>query len=123
MSTSNPLARLAYLWRTPSAFLDDWRKYARNQAGHGAVGIVAGLLTAEIGMAFGVACVVFYTAWELTQWQFRRAAASDCAEDWAFAFTGFAIGLTQAWLFLVTMAVYLIAGIFWRIELKNGGQV
>lgn len=115
---------LAYLWRTPNAFRTDWRRFWKNQAGHGGIGIACGLATGLAGSllswwwGFGVGafCLSFYALWEYSQWQFRRGEASDCWEDWAYFYTGFMVGLLKAWLFVPAMVAHLIAGILWRVE-------
>ena len=105
--------KLAYLWQTPSAFYDDWRKYARNQLGHAlVVGILPGFFLGHFA-GFGLA---LYAVWEITQWQFRRALASDCVEDWAFVACGAAFGVTGSVWFLVVMMAFLAAGVLWRVE-------
>lgn len=106
--------RIAYLWRTPSAFRDDWRGYAVNQSGHWAVvGVLPGLL---LGGAALPLIGLIYGLWELTQWQFRRASVSDCWEDWAFVMSGALFGATLHGGVLAVALGFLVAGIVWRIE-------
>lgn len=106
--------RIAYLWSTPSAFRREWRKYALNQTGHFlCVGVLPG---AVLGAAWIPVILAAYFVWELTQWQFRRAAASDCVEDWTFVAAGCAFGATGDVTILSIAAGFLLAGIFWRLE-------
>lgn len=106
--------RLTHAWMTPSAFRSNWRKYAINQLGHGlAVGV---LPAAILGHQLAAVVLIAYAAWEYTQWQWRRAEASDCWEDWAFVACGAFFGLTGSLGFPVLMVAFLVAGILWRVE-------
>lgn len=108
------IERLVHLWKTPSAFRGDWRRYAINVLGHaGLVGFLPGLLLGPggLGLALGV-----YAMWEMSQWQFRRAEVSDCWEDWSFVACGAFFGLTGSLGYLVLLASFMVAGIAWRVE-------
>ena len=105
--------RIAYAWNSPSAFHGNWRKYTLNQGGHAlAIGTVTGLL--------GIFWIVFplYIVWEATQWQFRRAAISDCLEDIAFVLAGGLFGMTLQFGYLWLVALFLASGAIWRAEEK-----
>lgn len=109
--------KIAYFWMTPSSFKDNWRKYALNQIGHFvAVGVLPAAL---LGILVVPVTLLAYFAWELTQWQFRRADASDCVEDWAFVACGAFLGATGNLAFLLVACAFLVAGIFWRVEQWN----
>ena len=117
---------IAYAWRTPNAFRDDWKKFGRNQAGHGALGLVGGLVAAVVGIWHPWAPVAgtgllsaAYAVWEVTQHRLRRADDSDCWEDWAFFYSGVVIGAFQFWWGLPIMFAHLMAGMTWRIEIKR----
>lgn len=105
---------IAYLWKTPSAFQDNWLKYAKNQLAHGLViGFLPALFLSPSAIGILLVC---YALWEYSQWQFRRAEASDCWEDWAFVASGAFAGMTGSLGYIVIMIAVLVAGIFWRVE-------
>lgn len=106
--------RLVHAWMTPSAFRADWRKFAINQLGHGlAVGVLPAALLGREAVAI---VLIAYAAWEYTQWQWRRAEASDCWEDWAFVACGAFFGLSGSLGYPVIMLAFVVAGILWRVE-------
>lgn len=110
--------RIVHMWKTPSAFRDDWRAYARNQLGHvAAVGLVPALLLGPVGAAI---ILVLFALWELTQWQFRRAEASDGLEDWGFVCGGAVLGVTGQPGHAFVIAAFLAAGIVSRIGKGDG---
>ena len=105
---------VAHLWMTPSAFRSDWRKFVRNQIGHyGAVGLLPGLLLGVVAIPL---VVVLYGLWELSQWQFRRASARDCIEDWGFVMSGVFAGAQLQFPVVLVAAAWLAAGALWRME-------
>lgn len=111
----NPLARLAYLWRTPSAFLDDWRAYARNVILHAVlVGLVSAACDVFVpGYGF-IAGGLLYAVWEATQWRLQNAAPDDCLEDWGFVQSGALAYLTADWRIAAIAASFLLSGILRR---------
>lgn len=85
---------LIYLFTTPSSYIDDWRGFLANQAGHGAIGLVAAHVVGWWALAG-------YAAWEIAQYRYSRgkslwrgsqlrvgATVSDCIGDWVFVASG-----------------------------------
>lgn len=99
------------LIQTPSAFRDDPWGYARNQIGHGyAIGFGLTLLLPWWVVIAG------YIALETYQRLRRGADLSDNIEDFAnVAVMVLAAETGNLW-FAVVHALYLIAGLIWRME-------
>lgn len=109
-----PLAFMRSLLRSPSSYAGQPWAYARNQAGHGAIGA---LFVALFGWQVIPGAMVAYAVWEFVQWKRYEAEAFDgfddaanvlaCAvaaaalPDWALAggiMAAWALGLASGWL-------------------------
>lgn len=102
------------LLRSPSAYRGQPWAYARNQIGHGY--IVGGLPVWLLGPGALVPLLILYAVWEAIQWRRYGADLSDCIEDAAHVLAvALAVALAAPALLLVH-ALYLAAGIVWRIE-------
>lgn len=102
------------LLRSPSAYRDDWRAYARNQLGHAL--IVGAAPVVLLGPWFLLVTVLAYAAWEVVQWRRYGAEPSDCVEDAAFVIGAALIAALAAWPLFTIPAAFLVAGILWRRE-------
>ena len=98
---------LVHLFTTPSAYLHSWRGFLANQAGHGAIGLVAAHL-------IGWWAIPAYAAlWEWQQYRYAKAhrvpvLLSDCLDDLAFVTTGVFAVLFSPW--ILTLWVLRLGG-------------
>lgn len=99
---------LLHLFTSPSAYLRNWRAYAINQAGHGAIGLVAAHF-------IGLWALAAYAAWEGGQLFFRRAVLSDCLEDWLFVAMGVCAVALGAWWVILFQAGWILHGALSRV--------
>lgn len=102
---------IADFLRSPSSFFDDPTGFARNQAGHAGIGMIA--VWALGPWSLGLVAVL-YAAWEAIQWRRYGGDDWDCAQDWAFVVTG-ALVPSQP-LLLLPLAGWLLAGYLRRLD-------
>lgn len=95
----------------PDDFAGDPKGYAKNQAGHMAIGSGAALFLAWLSLPVWIAFAV-YAAWELIQIAEYGAKESDGLEDFAFFTAGALLSIQVAAL----GALFLAAGIIRRTE-------
>lgn len=103
---------LKSLLKSPSAFRDSWKKYARNQIGHA---LIVGALpvwfwgeTALMWMLLG------YPVWEGIQWSAYQADLSDAFEDTAFVLGSALITWSGYYQMFIILVLFLLSGILWR---------
>lgn len=128
---------LIFAFRTPSAFYEDPIRYRKNVIGHtwlvGALPAALAQLLAHlldldplpVQAATLAVCGALYGLWELAQYRFARAEASDCIADWAFVMHGHLVAATLSLPLLVLWAANLQAGVLFRkhhrVERKPNG--
>ena len=117
-TTRHVLRYLWHLFTTPAAYLHNWRGFAVNQAGHGAVGIV-------LASFIGWPALALYALWEWAQykashgkslWRWNGpmqvgATISDCLYDWCFVATGVLAVMYDAWPIIGLQGALIGAGV------------
>lgn len=111
---------LDFLWRalrSPSAFEDDWRRFALNQSGH----ILAGAaLTLLLPWWLIIAA---YLSWEAVQIRRFGADLWDAAEDTGFVAGGVLAAAAHDWRPAAVAALFLLAGALRRAANSGAGGV
>ena len=110
------LEYLRHLFTTPSAYVHNWRGFLANQAGHGAIGLVA----ASIPQIGWLAIPLYAVLWEWQQYRYamkhrQPVLLSDCIGDLAYVSTGvfavlFSPWILTLWIFRLTEGVLVRRG-------------